>query len=221
MLCEVVKKSGEKCTYKAKFGKFCGIHNKSKGNNNFGQNVKSRAGSTRNGFNNTYAKNNSILVTQEELEKRNRQLDINPDICMYCCDKPKEANDHLIPQCCTTNSIYGHNNNLNRVPSCSSCNSKKGGKVNLELKLWLKEYCNWSENKINKLFDWIEKNKEYLYLDKEKCDYLNEQHKYINICHEIFQKSCENKEDIMDNLIKYIAKDSTLKHKAKQLILEN
>ena len=139
---------------------------------------------------------------------------------MYCKIQPKKDDDHLIPTCNTKYSVYGHNNNLNRVPSCSLCNGKKGGKVHSEFKLWLKEYCNWPQDKIDNLFKWIEENKKYLYLDKKNCDYLNEQHKYINTCHDIFQKSCENKQDIISNIIKHIAKDSTLRDKAKQIFAE-
>lgn len=220
MKCNAIKKSGEPCGYKAKFGNFCGRHNKPNTNNNFGQDVKSRAGSSRNGFNNTFAKNNSKLVSQDEVKERNDLLKIDPNFCMYCGNKQKEADDHLIPQCCTKNSIYGHNNILNKVPSCSLCNGSKGGKVNLQFKEWLKDYCGWSENKISILFNWIEKNKDCLYINKEGCDYLDEQHKTINLIHNLFQKSCENKEDIMDNIIKYIAQHKILSDKTKQIMLK-
>lgn len=220
MKCIAIKKSGQPCGCKAKFGDFCGTHNKPTTNNNFGQDVKSRAGSTRNGFNNTFAKNNSISITQEQVEERNQILNIIPNMCIYCNVKPKEADDHLIPQCCTKNSIYGHNNTLNKVPSCGLCNGSKGGRVNSQLKVWLKDYCGWCENKIDILFNWIEKNKDYLYINKKGCNYLDDQHKNINLIHDIFQKSCENKEDIMINIIKYIAKDSTLRDKANQIFAE-
>ena len=204
MKCIAIKKSGQSCGCKAKFGDLCGTHHRSNNNNSFGQDVKSRAGSTRNGFNNTFAKNNIISISQEEIKERNQILNINHNKCMYCKVKPKEEDDHLIPQCCTRESIYGNNNALNKVPSCSLCNRSKGGKVNLDLKVWLKKYCSWSENEINILFNWIEKNKHNLQINKQDSDYLDEQHKHINKIHNILQKSCENKEDIMDNLNKYI-----------------
>lgn len=188
---------------------------------NFGQNVKSRAGSSRNGLANTYANNNSKPTTEKQVKERNEDLGINPDICMYCNINPKKDDDHLIPQCCTKNSIYGQNNSLNRVPSCSQCNGKKGGKVNDELKLWLKDYCKWSTDKIHNLFKWINKNKDYLFIDEEGCNYLEDQYKYINMFHDISQKSCENKEDIMINLLKNIAQDEFLRDKAKQIISKN
>ena len=221
MICRaVVKKTGKKCECKVKFGgDFCGRHNKPD-TNKFGQDVKSRAGSTRNGYANTYANNNSKPTTEEQVKKRNEELGINPDICMYCLINHKEDNDHLIPQCCITESIYGQNNSLNRVPSCSQCNGKKQGKVNDKFKLWLKEYCNWSQNKIDNLFNWINKNREYLFINKEGCEYLEKQYKHINMIHDIFQKSCENKEDIMNNLLKNIAQDKFLRDKAIQILKE-
>ena len=208
MLCKAhVKKTGKKCECKAKFGDFCGRHNKPTTNNSFGQDVKSRAASSRNGFANSYANNNSKSTTENQVKERNKELGIDPDICMYCNNNPKKDNDHLIPQCCTRKSIYGQNNNLNRVPSCSKCNEKKSGKVNDEFKFWLKDYCKWSQNKIDNLFNWINKNKDNLFIDEEGCNYLENQFNHINMIHDICQKSCEDNEDIMDNIIKYIAQD--------------
>ena len=193
---------------------------KSNINNKFGQDVKSRAGSTRNGFANTFANNNSNSTTEKQVKERNEELGINPDICMYCNINPKEDNDHLIPQCCTKNSIYGQNNTLNRVPACSQCNGKKGGKVNHEFKLWLNKYCKWSQNKIDILFNWINKNKDNLFINEEGCKYLEEQYKHIDMFHEIFQNSCKNKEDIMINFIKHIAQYTSLRDKATQIFTE-
>ena len=202
--CAIVKKTGNKCCNPAKNINFCGIHNKKNNVEKFGQNVKSRAGSTRNGFNVTAANIYSELVTDEQIMKRNNILEINNKICMYCKKNAKTDDDHLIPTCNTSKSIYGQNNSLNKVPSCSTCNSKKSAKVDEELKLWLNDYCKWSKIKIDILFNWIKDNKKYLYLDEKICNYLNVNHQHINKIHEIFQSSCEKKEDIMSNLIDYL-----------------
>ena len=39
--------------------------------------------------------------------------------------------------------------------------------------------------------------------------YLNKQHNYINIIHEIYHESAINKKDIMKNLIKYVVNNYT------------
>ena len=138
-ICNAIKNDGEKCKNKAKKDScYCGIH-KNYTKNKFGQDVKSRNGSTRNGLNVSISNIHSEEVTNEQIEERNKKLSIDNNKCFYCGSiNYKLVNDHLIPTCCTKYSIYGQNNNLNKVYSCESCNSKKSGKVNKEFKLWLK-----------------------------------------------------------------------------------
>ena len=168
----------------------------------FGQDVKCRSGSTRNGFNNTFANYNRKLVTKEQLLDRNNKLNIKPNICMYCkVHTSKITNDHLIPTCNTSTSIFGQNNDLNIVPACSSCNGTKGGKSGEELYKWLMEELNWSSEEVDVLSRWINDNKDYLYFNKEEdIKYIIEQHKDLNIVHDSVQKSCINKEPILIGL---------------------
>jgi len=161
-----------------------------------GQGVISRASSTRNGLNVSVSNYNSMNPPPELVEKRNNILGVKHGTCHYCKEKGN-TNDHLIPTCNTKYSIYGQNNILNIFPCCGDCNGSKSAKVNIELKEWLKtrnDY--WSEDKINDLFGWIEENKEYLYMNKEWIEYLNEQHKTINIVHDVMNICAKNREDI-------------------------
>lgn len=216
MICIAIQGNGKQCKNKVKYDcGVCGKHIKSTSNNNFGQDIKARAGTSRNGFNNTFAKNNCKEITPEEISERDKILKIIPNMCMYCKIKPKEANDHLIPQCRTQNSIYGQNNSLNKVPSCNSCNGSKGGKVDDEFRVWLKDKCNWSGKEISDLFDWIDYKRSYLYLDEKKCDYLNKQHKHINKFHNSCQKACINDEDIITTFIRDMANDTNYTNNLK------
>jgi len=166
-----------------------------------GQSVISRASSTRNGFNvsasNNNSINNSMNLPPKLVEKRNNILGVKHGTCYYCKENRNTTDDHLIPTCNTKYSIYGQNNILNIFPCCGNCNGSKSAKVNIQLKEWLKarnDY--WSEDKINVLFGWIEENKEYLYMNEEWSEYLNEQHKTINITHSVMNICAKNREDI-------------------------
>tara|TARA_B110000977_G_scaffold191432_1_gene263551 strand:+ start:1186 stop:1794 length:609 start_codon:yes stop_codon:yes gene_type:complete len=166
-----------------------------------GQGVNSRASSTRNGFNvsasNYNSINNSMNLPPKLVEKRNNILGVKHGTCYYCKENRNTTDDHLIPTCNTKYSIYGQNNILNIFPCCGNCNGSKSAKVNIQLKEWLKtrnDY--WSEDKINVLFGWIEENKEYLYMNEEWIEYLNEQHKTINSAHNVMNICSKNKEDI-------------------------
>tara|TARA_Y100000389_G_scaffold94844_2_gene91492 strand:- start:15548 stop:16141 length:594 start_codon:yes stop_codon:yes gene_type:complete len=165
-----------------------------------GQGVISRASSTRNGFNvsadDYNSINNSMDPPPKLVEKRNNVLGIKHGTCFYCKENGN-TNDHLIPTCNTKYSIYGQNNILNIFPCCGNCNGSKSAKVNIQLKEWLKtrnDY--WSEDKINVLFGWIEENKEYLYMNEEWIEYLNEQHKTINIAHDVMNFCAKFKKNI-------------------------
>ena len=201
--CTANTKHAGPCKCNAKIDGLCMRHHKIRtgNNNNHGQDVRSRAGSTRNGFNVSYANHNSVEPPPELVKERNEKLDIKDGLCLYCGEEGN-TNDHLVATCNTKYSIYGQNNSLNIVPCCRSCNGSKGGKVNSQFKKWLKDNHNWSQDKISVLFIWIEENKEYLLLDA--VQYLNGEHQTINILHDIMDKSAKNKESTMENLIKHL-----------------
>ncbi len=173
----------------------------------FGQGIKARASTSRNGINNSFARYNSKTVTSDQIKNRNTVLNVDPELCMYCRDAFSKTDDHLIPACNTRDSIFGQNNYLNRVPCCKKCNSSKGGRVNQKFKTWLTKYALWSQKEIDTLFSWINQNKTYLYLEDDSVTYLKRQHQIIDKIHEIIEDSCKNKEEIADNLREYFAKN--------------
>ena len=207
MSCYATTLKNTQCKKNANENGLCWQHVLTKSNKKFGQNAKSRAGSTRNGFNVSVSNTCSKDVLPEQITKRNDDLQIDINMCFYCKDNIYTDDDHLIPSCRTQLSIYGQNNMLNRIPSCKTCNGSKGGKTDEEFKKWLQSNCHWEDEKIKILFEWIEINTDNLYLDKETVEYLNTQHVHINKMHDIMQQSAEKKEDIMTNLIKHIVAD--------------
>ena len=206
MMCIAICDHGRQCSRRSKNTEFCiqhlNQHSKIK-SIKCGQDVKSRAGSTRNGYNVSFSNYNKEEISEEQIKQKNEELQINPNICFYCKTSNKEDGDHLIPTCKTKTSIYGQNNALNIVPSCKKCNSSKGSKEGEELKYWLKTYCNWDITMIDNLFITIEKNKKYLYFNKADSDYLNSQHIHINNFHEVAEKCAKEKKNIHEEMIKY------------------
>ena len=179
-MCQEKYKSGPKkglqCEFPNKEGtNFCGIHQNSRHQNSRkkkGQNIKNRAGSSRNGFATSVANNSEIIVTEQQVLERDNYLGIEKNVCFYC-NQEAGVTDHLIPSCNTTKHIYGSNNELNYVPSCAKCNGSKGGKVDKELEGWLK-LKGWNEEKIIRLRKWIIDNKEYIYLSNRDVKYIEE-----------------------------------------------
>ena len=149
------------------------------------------------------------------------ELNIDYAQCFYCeidLSTVEKNNDHLIPSCNTTYKIYGHNNCLNKVPSCSNCNGSKGGKVDNQLKKWLKSRCNWDDIKITKLFEWIMKNKEYLYLNDDLVKIIENGHETINLIHKTWEK-CANNKNLSVKLETVNAILSTLSDDEKMLVV--
>tara|TARA_R110002072_G_C7817470_1_gene523072 strand:- start:66 stop:707 length:642 start_codon:yes stop_codon:yes gene_type:complete len=205
--CVCITLKGTPCKNKAKTGfdkctrhlkNYCPLTGKS-----FGQGIKNRASTSRNAINNSYAKYKSKDVTPDQIKNRDTILNIDPELCMYCRDASKQTDDHLIPACNRTDSIFGQNNNLNRIPCCKKCNSSKGGNTGQKFKNWLENYSHWSVEKIDILFKWIDNNKAYLYLEDEAVVYLKRQHEISDVMHDIMEKSCKNQEEIFDNLRNY------------------
>ena len=198
MKCQATLKKGSPCTYKAKSGSnYCGLHEKCKGITiKLGQNVKNRAGSSRNGFATSVSNNSEIIITEEQINERNKTLEIDHTICLYC-DKKANTIDHFIPSCNTTESIYGCNNKLNCFPSCSKCNNSKGGKVNQKLKEWLPTRSpKWNPEKIDILINWCDNNKKYLYLSNEDIEYIQKNKEIIDKTHETWEECAKTKKSL-------------------------
>ena len=200
--CSAIKKDGIKCMYKTKCGNFCGIHNTDRSKNKkFGQTMVDRAGSSRNGMAVSVANSINISITDEQILYRNNLLGINDNECFYCKniftkDRPS-VKDHLIPTCSTKTNVFGQSNILCIVPSHSDCNGSKSGKTDIKFKIWLENTHNWTDERINTLFKWIEDNKEFLYLDKQLVDYLEISNKIINKFHETCHDCAKTQKNII------------------------
>ena len=168
-----------------------------------GTSVKGRDGSTRHGMVISFSDYHKKEITIEDVDNRNINLKINPDKCFWCKYGNKECGDHAMPCCNTTHSEYSHTNALNIVPSCNSCNSKKGGK---RLEIWLGILVKnklWTEEEVLIYMEWVNENKNKLLLNKEDTEFIERQFVYINKFHEICDYCAKNTVDI-GNYIKFI-----------------
>lgn len=223
MYCIAKTKKGIQCKNKCKIDEFCGVHKNGKEvQEKFGQTVSNRSGSTRNGYAVSIANAHKITISYEQILSRNLELGIDDGQCYYCdidLTNAEKNNDHLIPSCNTTHKIFGHNNSLNKVPSCSKCNGSKGGKVNSNFAKWLKsEPRNWDDNKIEILFNWISKNQEYLYLNDNLVDVIIKVHETINLIHKTLQECSSSNSNVTIQIINALIKSLTNDEK-KEIII--
>ena len=145
--------------------------------------VKGRDGSTRHGMAMSYSKHHAPEITVHDVDHRNELLGIDPNKCFWCKTANKECGDHAHPCCNTTNHEYSHTNALNIVPSCHSCNSKKGGK---RLEDWI-NMLDWPEDKKIIYKNWLYENKDKLLCNKESTEYLERQFLIIDKIHSILE----------------------------------
>ena len=131
-------------------------------------------------------------------QNRNTLLNIDNEKCFWCKKGNKECGDHAYPCCNTTHSEYSHTNAMNIVPSCNSCNSKKGGK---KLESWFPSLVKngwWTEEEVNIYKKWLHSNKDKLLLNKDDSDFIEKQFKIINSFHEICDYCAKHKIDISE-----------------------
>ena len=164
-----------------------------------GTGVKGRDGSTRHGYIISYSKYNGPLITEYDIDNRNDILKIDQKRCFWCNTMfgggVKKCGDHLHPCCVTTRSCYAWTNALSIVPSCDSCNSRKGKKSPAE---WAKELpsLDWTDDKIKILLTWIEDNSKKLLLQKSDVEFVEKQFPYINEFHKALEDCAKTKTDI-------------------------
>ena len=159
-----------------------------------GTSVKGRDGSTRHGMAVSFSSYHAPKITEYDIDNRNTILEINPNKCFWCKKKNKECGDHAHPCCNTTYHEYGTTNALNIVPSCHSCNSKKGGK---QLEAWI-DILEWPEEEKIIYKKWLYENKEKLLFNEEDTIYLERQFIIINDIHSILEYCAKHKKEVCD-----------------------
>ena len=163
-----------------------------------GTDAKGRAGTTRHAMVISVSKAASPEITEDDVDNRNSLLNMTMEICFWCRIKKKECFDHAHPCCNTTDHEYSYTNVLNVVPSCNSCNSKKGGK---RLQTWITEYLpglGWTVDEIRTYEHWLLENDHKLRFDKETVDYLERQFIHINQIHTVLECCAKNKLEVGD-----------------------
>ena len=164
-----------------------------------GTKVKGRDGSTRHGMVISYSKYHGPKISEHDIDNRNDTLKIYPERCFWCnimfSSKVKKCGDHLHPACSTTYSCYSWTNALTIVPSCDSCNSRKGGKI---LEEWVKELSSlgWTDEKIGNLVKWSATNSEKLIFQKDDIEHIEKQFIITDKCHKEFEDCARTKTDI-------------------------
>jgi len=167
------------------------------------QTMKGRAGSTRNGFVQSYSISRSPIITEKEVQNRDDLLNIDNNVCYWCKNNSMECLDHILPVCNTVNNIYSYTNKLCLFPSCSNCNSKvKGGKPWEKWKLVLldKYKTVWSCEAVEILDCWINNNLKKLMFSQKDIGYINKQHDFINIVHNIGEYCAQTGKDFKEEL---------------------
>ena len=165
---------------------------------NAGTGVGGRSASTRHGFVYTYSKEHSPLITTSDLHERNDLLHLDESKCFWCKVNLKECNDHAHPCCSTKSSQYSYTNALNIVPSCSNCNSRKGGK---SLKDWIYSLESWDNDEKTKYNGWLQTNEYRLLLNNTMTAYIEEQLAMINEIHKCLEFCAKNEKNICDYII--------------------
>ena len=164
-----------------------------------GTKVKGRDGSSRHGMVISYSTYHGPKISELDIDNRNDTLKIDSNHCFWCdimfSSKIKKCGDHLHPACSTAHSCYSWTNALTIVPSCDSCNSRKGGKI---LEIWVKELpsLGWTDEKIGILVKWCATNSEKLLFQKDDIEYIEKQFIIINKCHEEFEEAALAKTEI-------------------------
>jgi hypothetical protein len=156
-----------------------------------GTSVKGRDGSTRHGMTTSVSKYHAPEITEEDVDNRNNLLKIDPSTCFWCKDAPKQDNDHAHPCCNTTHHEYSYTNVLNIVPSCKSCNQKKGG---TRLSEWI-EKLKWPEKDKEVYKKWLCENKKKLLFDDADIEYLERSFITIDNIHRILEYCAKFKLD--------------------------
>ena len=165
-----------------------------------GTSVKGRDGSTRHGYIISFSKYNSEPITEADIDERNARLGIDPKICFWCKLGAKQCGDHLFPACNTKHSCYSFSTALCIVPSCSFCNSLKGGKI---IEEWVKELpaLGWNHDQIKTLLAWTGENKSKLVLQKSDVEHVEGQFPVINKFHAMLEDCARTKTDISKRII--------------------
>lgn len=168
-----------------------------------GTNVKNRSASTRNGMIISVSKSHAPEITEYDVDNRNNLLKIDPLKCFWCKVGDKKDNDHAHPCCNTTNHEYSYTNALNIVPSCKSCNSKKGG---TRLEDWINNL-EWPEKDKEVYKKWLYENKKKLLFNDEDIKYIERQFITINKIHLILDYCAKYKLEVSDYISVDIPED--------------
>ena len=180
------------------------------------QQMKGRAGSTRNGFVRTYAPFHLPNINPQELIDRNELLGVDPAKCFWCKKTDVEAQDHYIPLCRPKQKMYGVPHPLNIFPSCHICNSNlKGGKSPEEWNKVLKEKLGWGDEEMNQLNTWRETNISKLTLANIHCLYLEENFLIITLFHQIGEMCAKTGKPMSDFITIHTEKLAELKAAAE------
>ncbi len=178
--------------------------------------ARGRAGSTQNGAIHSYVYHHTPTdpTTDAQLNERDKQLGINHDKCYWCGVNEKEALDHTVPVSCPKYNIIGTSFKLNMIPSCNRCNSQlKQGKPP---EVWYESLTKlfpdrWTPDKINKLKQFIDINKNSLFFDESVTQYMFGMiYPEIQRFHITLENTIESKGDLREKIIYKDDIDSTL-----------
>lgn len=105
-----------------------------------------------------------VEITPKLAKKRFREeIYKSWDHCCGYCGEPATSLDHIVPR-----FKSGSSNRNNLLPSCQRCNSNKGS---LDMREWYSKQKFFSQEKLNKIQEWIEK--EVIDLFQYTSNYMN------------------------------------------------
>lgn len=105
-----------------------------------------------------------VEITPKLAKKRFREeIYKSWDHCCGYCGEPATSLDHIVPR-----FKSGSSNRNNLLPSCQRCNSNKGS---LDMREWYSKQKFFSQEKLNKIQEWIEK--EVIDLFQYTSNYVN------------------------------------------------
>lgn len=105
-----------------------------------------------------------VEITPKLAKKRFREeIYKSWDYCCGYCGEPATSLDHIVPR-----FKSGSSNRNNLLPSCQRCNSNKGS---LDMREWYSKQKFFSQEKLNKIQEWIEK--EVIDLFQYTSNYVN------------------------------------------------